>query len=511
MKTFSLNNIKSFSCSDEIEIKPITVFVGKNSCGKSSLLRFPVMLAQTFLDDALTPLLLFGNLIDYGNYDDVSYRHESRPIGFRITFGQELAGAIRRRNPLHRFSIDMDDGAVTAINNMELEVSIDKSEKKLQVRNLKLCFEGKKLCTIHRTDNKYLLTLHQIFVRPAWKDDSIEFSLPKMAFYKFIPLIDEDELIEQYAKEKHLFKENDEPVFAPNFLFNASEYIDTNIREDAQQEVHMLYQTFTIIKAYFRSIQEHLQNEAKRIAYIGPFRENPKRTYRDSESSFNDVGVNGENTSMILRQATQGNRELLENVSEWLTKTMGYSLDIKDIGNDLYSLMVCGNQETDNIIDVGYGISQVLPIVTQLYNNNDYRQNPYGTRISKRKTAIFEQPEIHLHPAAQAQLADLFVDCITDKKGMLHRLLIETHSEHLIRKLQVLVADPDIKISNDQIAIYYVDKDENGDSHVEKMNMCDNGQFEKAWPTGFFDKSYELTKMLMKANSKILNQEQQDD
>ena len=75
----------------------------------------------------------------------------------------------------------------------------------------------------------------------------------------------------------------------------------------------------------------------------------------------------------------------------------------------------------------------------------------------------------------------------------------------------MLFRSPDIKISNDQIAIYYVDKDENGDSHVEKMNMCDNGQFEKAWPTGFFDKSYELTKMLMKANSKIPNQEQQDD
>ncbi len=89
MKTFSLNNIKSFSCSDEIEIKPITVFVGKNSCGKSSLLRFPVMLAQTFLDDALTPLLLFGNLIDYGNYDDVSYRHESRvPDHFRPRIGR---------------------------------------------------------------------------------------------------------------------------------------------------------------------------------------------------------------------------------------------------------------------------------------------------------------------------------------------------------------------------------------------------------------------------------------
>ena len=74
MQKFCLNNIKSFKQSEEIEMKPITVFVGKNSCGKSSLLRFPVMLTQTFREDTLTPLLLFGNLIDYGNYDDVSYR-----------------------------------------------------------------------------------------------------------------------------------------------------------------------------------------------------------------------------------------------------------------------------------------------------------------------------------------------------------------------------------------------------------------------------------------------------
>lgn len=511
MKTFSINNIKSFSHSDEIEIKPITVFVGQNSCGKSSLLRFPVMLAQTFRDDALTPLLLFGNLIDYGNFDDVAYRHGNKPIGFQITFGQELAWTIKRRHPLHRIAYDMDGEQITAIKNMKLEVYIDKSEKKLQVYKLKLYLEGKKLCTVQRTDNKYRLTVHQIFAQSTWKDFDAELSVPGIGFYKFIPLFDENELIQQYSKENHFLKENAAPVSTPRFLFDITEYIDTNIRKDLQQELKMLFLTISIIKIYFRSIKDHLQSEAEGISYIGPFRENPKRIYRDSESSFNDVGVNGENTSMILRQAAQGNQELLKNVSEWLNKTMGYSLNITDIGNDLYSLMVCGNQETDNIIDVGYGISQVLPIVTQLYNNNGYKKNPYGTRVSTQKTVIFEQPEIHLHPAAQAQLADLFVDCITDKKGTPHRILIETHSEHLIRKLQVLVADPDIKISHDQIAIYYVNKDVNGDSHVEKMNMCDNGQFEKAWPTGFFDKSYELTKMLMKANSKMPLQENQDD
>ncbi len=231
----------------------------------------------------------------------------------------------------------------------------------------------------------------------------------------------------------------------------------------------------------------------------------------DSESNFYDVGIYGENTSMILRQAAQGDRKLLESVSKWLCKTMGYSLEVQDVGNGLYSLVVCGKEGSDNIIDVGYGISQVLPIVTQLFIEKGYRSDTSGAHLSKRKSVIFEQPEIHLHPAAQAQLADLFVDCVRNHEGAVKRILIETHSEHLIRKLQVLVADPDVDISNDQVAIYYADKDEYGDSYVEKMDLDENGQFEKSWPKGFFDRSYELTKMLMQANSKVSHQEKKDD
>ncbi len=153
-------------------------------------------------------------------------------------------------------------------------------------------------------------------------------------------------------------------------------------------------------------------------------------------------------------------------------------------------------------MDVGYGISQVLPIVTQLYNANNTKLNGRASLSYQGTTAIFEQPEIHLHPAAQAQLADLFVNCVTDKKNPVNRILIETHSEHLIRKLQVLVADPESGIDSDQVAIYYVDKNEEGNSYIEKMELCENGQFEKAWPSGFFDKSYELTKLLMRAGRK---------
>ena len=126
MQKFVLDHIKSFKQSKEIELKPITVFVGKNSSGKSSLIRFPAVLAQTFKENAHTPLLLFGNFIDYGNYDDVIYRHETSSIAFRIIFGPEaiMPRRIRRQaeyfrffNPEHPFS------------RVELHVEIDKPGK----------------------------------------------------------------------------------------------------------------------------------------------------------------------------------------------------------------------------------------------------------------------------------------------------------------------------------------------------------------------------------------------
>ncbi|MGB0932420.1 MAG: AAA family ATPase, partial [Chitinophagales bacterium] len=67
MKSFQLKNIKSFKDTGEIELKPITIFVGKNSSGKSSLVRFPVVLAQTFLEDTISPIVFNGKYLDYGN------------------------------------------------------------------------------------------------------------------------------------------------------------------------------------------------------------------------------------------------------------------------------------------------------------------------------------------------------------------------------------------------------------------------------------------------------------
>ena len=86
MKSFRLKNFKSFKDTGEVEIKPITVFVGKNNSGKSSLLRFLPLLKQTLLYNVNTPLLFYGGIIDFGNFDETSFMHGKESISFYLKF-----------------------------------------------------------------------------------------------------------------------------------------------------------------------------------------------------------------------------------------------------------------------------------------------------------------------------------------------------------------------------------------------------------------------------------------
>lgn len=251
---------------------------------------------------------------------------------------------------------------------------------------------------------------------------------------------------------------------------------------------------------YASTIMSHVyQNtraEARLLTYIGPFRENPERVYRDSESQSIDVGVRGENVSTLLIRDFQKKNRLINEISEWLYRTMGYKLCINDMGNSLFQIMLENdNGIKSNLLDVGFGISQVLPIITQVIRMSLVSRK-WKSRECVDETLYIEQPELHLHPAAQAELADIFVKCIMENPGK--TLVIETHSEHMIRKLQVLIADKNCAFSEKDICIYYVDKNEDGIANVKEMKLLPNGKFKVKWPTGFFDKAHELSMELLK-------------
>ena len=119
------------------------------------------------------------------------------------------------------------------------------------------------------------------------------------------------------------------------------------------------------------------------------------------------------------------------------------------------------------LVDMGYGLGQFLPVLVLCY------YAPEGS------TLILEQPGIHLHPKVQSQLADLLIEVVI-KRNL--QILVESHSEHLLNRLQRRVAEE--RITADQTALYFCQNDD-GVSNIDRLKMDEFGNITN-WPENFF-------------------------
>lgn len=130
--------------------------------------------------------------------------------------------------------------------------------------------------------------------------------------------------------------------------------------------------------------------------------------------------------------------------------------------------------------DVGFGISQLIPILAACLG-------------SKGKLICIEQPEIHIHPGLQAELADLFIESALNRGN---QLLVETHSEHVILRLLRRIRDHSKKtkgkrtITPQDVAVLYVDSDSNG-CFIKEIPITPDGEFATPWPHGFFTERFK--------------------
>jgi predicted ATPase len=136
-----------------------------------------------------------------------------------------------------------------------------------------------------------------------------------------------------------------------------------------------------------------------------------------------------------------------------------------------------------NIVDVGHGMSQVLPIIVRNFINAG----------ASNSIDIIEQPELHLHPGAHANLAELFVNTVKRESSS---FVIETHSENFILRIRNLVAKG--SISKNDVQIYWVEDDERPGSQLVKIDLDDNGDV-SFWPSGVFSESLLEASQLRKA------------
>ena len=228
--------------------------------------------------------------------------------------------------------------------------------------------------------------------------------------------------------------------------------------------------------------------EIKSIEYIGPFRIPPSRTYLYRGEKFDSVGPRGENAIDILTLDfyRREKEKIIDEISKWFEKCgICEKISINSIGERHFEIGLSnkGKDISDNIADSGYGCSQILPILVA------------GNYIKQNRLFLVEEPEIHLHPKAQAELGTFFYEL--SKKGI--QSIVETHSEHLLLRLQAHVADPKCDLSPEDICVYYV-YSEDGDKKCVRLELDTDGRFKDEWPQGFFPERFEEIKKIVKAS-----------
>lgn len=154
------------------------------------------------------------------------------------------------------------------------------------------------------------------------------------------------------------------------------------------------------------------------------------------------------------------------------------------------SIMVSNEKGEFNITDVGFGYSQILPIVTKLWYaaNVSYRNRRYySVRDEIDNIILMEQPELHLHPAYQAKIADAFINAVKEKteSGKQLRLIAETHSDTILNRVGRRVREGLIKPEDVNIILFEKGMGEKNTT-VRQTTYKEKGQI-KEWPYGFFD------------------------
>ncbi len=216
-----------------------------------------------------------------------------------------------------------------------------------------------------------------------------------------------------------------------------------------------------------------IRRELEGIIYLGPLRRKPERDYVWNKSKPGEIGSDGHKVIEVLLASAlmrgNGHGDLIERVSNWLVRMkVADKLEVRQVGrSSRYEVVIHRDGVAANLRDVGIGISQVLPVLTVAHFA------PPGS------TVLLEEPEIHLHPLAQAVLAELFVE-LSQQRGV--QFIVETHSEHLFRRMQTLIAQRKAKL--DDCAMYFVAR-EVADAVLQELNVDEFGTV-KNWPVNFF-------------------------
>jgi predicted ATPase len=419
-----LGNFKSWRELD-IELAPITLLYGTNSSGKTSILHSLLLLKQTADNFDRGQSMNFGgterDYINFGSYKDLVYKHNDE---------NHIKVSLEWTDPIGIFSFD-DAYNLNKfdISTMEFSVFWKQASNRIVVDRLEYrVFTNEQQSLELKAKRQVNKDQYTIELLPASSDKTKNNKYILKSFYELDPF------------SSRIF-----PYESRFAIFQSS-----------------------------RNLEELLSN----ISYVGPLRQHPQRHYQWTGSAPQTIEPSGKNTiEALISSVRRGSKkqDLLLQVKSWLQQlNLVSQFEVQALDHDkrFYETRVkIGSEEIySSILDVGFGVSQILPVITMLYF------------VPKGSIVLIEQPELHLHPSAQAHLADLFLE-VAEKRDL--QLIIESHSEHLLRRFQRRIAEPENAFATpENIKAYFCKAGEEG-SNIQPVEVDEYGQI-RNWPDNFF-------------------------
>ncbi len=216
--------------------------------------------------------------------------------------------------------------------------------------------------------------------------------------------------------------------------------------------------------------------------YIDSFRKFPDPQIRDISREYTKIGITGENAYKLIVQYHKNDDFILNDIKKWFKENFeGWEIEVRDLTGSIpsYEIVLSTSKiKQINIVDTGSGIRQSLPLIVRSF-----------MPIEEETLIIIEEPETHLHPAAHGNLAQRFAESYIEDNN--RRYLIETHSQNFVLRLRKMVASGALK--PEDLAIYYVDFDE--EAHESTINLIEVDEFGRVsfWPEGIFNETLTET------------------
>lgn len=457
LKQLRIQNFKGWKDTGTIRLAPISLFFGANSSGKSSIGQFLMMLKQTVESPDRKAVFYPGgknSAVQLGSYQEmVFHRDPENKIAFDYRWS--LAEDLKFKDPLSGQIFSGDELDFSA----EVELS-DSTKNLLQVAEFK-----------YRLFNRDTQSLSIDLSR---KSDKREYTASA----------------EQYS------------------------LVRKKMRAWALKDVVRFYGFPDEVVAYYQNadfVQDlNLAHEKlfNSIFYLGPLRTKAERLYTWGGITPESVGFAGENTVAAIlaardRKISLGYRKQVKPLEEIIALKLKEMSLIEDFRVNPISeqrqeyevkVRTKGSKDWVDLPDVGFGISQVLPVLVQCF------YAPAGSII------LMEQPEIHLHPNAQSALADVMIDVINSRENGADRniqIVIETHSEHFLRRLQRRIAED--SVPQEKVSAYFANIAKTP-ATLESLQIDIFGNIQN-WPKDFFgDEMGDITEQAKAAMKKRMQQ-----